>query len=198
MKPLFTLLLLSNSFVALSQGKIEFGAIRSDSNFKANHRTSYVDSINFGIRNISYSNNELEIRLTTFCLPHAGNDIIILTYNNGTWDARKFLFEHSHYYPTTGVTYIQTYPSNKTIIDNYFEGAFDTLKQNKTFLLPDMRELKFERAIHDGVGFSLTFKVKDQFREYFFDNPGQYAKMNPDIPEFKQFDRIVKEIRSLF
>ncbi len=195
---MFTILILFNSISAFSQDKIQFGEIRSDSSFKVTHRTNYADSINFGIGNISYSNNEFEIRLTTVWLPHAGYEIIILTYNNGTWDAKKFLFEHSHYYPTTSATYIQTDQSKKTIIDNYFESAFDTLKQNNIFLLPDMRELKFDRVIHDGVGFSITFKVKNQFREYFFDNPKQYAELNPDITEFKQFDRIVKEIRNLF
>jgi hypothetical protein len=198
MKPLFTIFLLFVSFHAFNQNKIEFGAIRADSSFKAKHRTSYVDSLNFGIGNILNSNNELEIRLMTAVLPHAGYDIIILTYNNGTWDARKFLFEHSHYYPTTSVTYIQIDSNKKTIIDNYFESAFDTLKQNKIFLLPNMRELKYDKEIFDGTAFALSFKVKDQFREYFFDNPGQYAELNPNITEFKQFDRIVKEIRSLF
>ena len=203
MKLLFTLLILFTSFAAFCQDKIEFGAIRSDSSFKANHRTSYVDSLNFGIGNILNSNNELEIRLLTAVLPHAGGDIIILTYNNGTWDARKCRFEKTHFYPTISVTNIDVsnikpYPADKTIFDKYFEDIFDTLKQNNIFLLPDIRELKYDKEIFDGVGFSLTFKVKNQFREYYFDNPGQYAEMNPDIPEFKQYDRIVREIRSLF
>jgi hypothetical protein len=203
MKPLFILLFLFNSFRAFNQDKIEFGAIRTDSNFKATHRINYADSIYLGIGNILNSNNELEIRLTRAVLPHAGREIIILTYNNGTWDARKYRFEKTHFYPTTSVTniYATDIKTNLTYqytFDKYFEDVFDTLKQNNIFLLPDMRELKYDKEIFDGVAFSITFKVKNQFRQYNFDNPGQYAEMNPDIPEFKQYDRIVRELRSLF
>ncbi len=82
--------------------------------------------------------------------------------------AKKFLFEHSHYYPTTSATYIQTDQSKKTIIDNYFESAFDTLKQNNIFLLPDMRELKFDRVIHDGVGCFNNIQSKESNSESIF------------------------------
>ena len=147
MKLLFTLLILFISFTAFSQDKIEYGAIKSDSSFKASHRTSYVDSLNFAIGNIVNSNYELEIRLTTGVLPHAGGDIIILTYNNGTWDARKYGFEKSHFYPTISVTNIDVsnikpYPADKTIFDKYFEDIFDTLKQNKIFLLRAYKRIK--------------------------------------------------------
>ncbi len=186
MKPQFTILLLLVSFHAFNQNKIEFGAIRADSSFKANQRTNCVDSTNFGIGDIFDSKNELEIRLKTVALPIGGEDVIIMTYNNGTWDARKYLFERIRFCPTTCITFIKTNLTDQAVFDKYFENIFDSLRQNKIFLLPGMRELKYEGAISDGAAFILTFKVKDQFREYFYSNPGQYADENPNIAEFKQ------------
>ncbi len=179
--------------VSVAQTKLNFGNVKADSNFKC--KENFDGDYNV-VQNICDSKNELEIRLKSSSMPHGNSDLIMLTYNNSKWSAKKYIFIRSAVYDI--VSSVELKPNDDSMFNYVLSLIYDSLKINNIFLLPDQRTLELKGNISDGALYVLTFKASDKFRSYFFSNPKGYIIDNPEIKELNQYCTIVNYIRSLF
>ena len=196
MKVFFVFLFLLHVATITGQPKLDYGTMQADSNFNC---ADDVEKFYFGVDNICNSKNELEIRLRIFSFPGGPSELIDLYYSNGKWCAEKFkstrqggnvtIKEHSAY---------NIPADDQPIFNIQFNGLFERLRQNNIFLLPNQGLLNYQKTIHDGVGFSLTFKAGNSYRRYHFDNPYQYQNNYPDIKEFRNYTNICNALINLF
>jgi hypothetical protein len=186
-----TILFIILSTHTFGQNLPDFGKVKSDNKF-CNRRDTQVDyDTTYNISRICNSKNILEIRLSIASMPILDLTLITLTYDTlGGWQAFKYKDNMSDaWYDTTlkrSVTKIKLKPKTD------FETLFDALKGNDIFTLPDQKDLKINNFVLDGVGYSITFKVDDKFRQYHFNNPGILIERNKKVKELRKYTRIVQ------
>jgi hypothetical protein len=170
----------------------------SSSTYHSNNIDAYNDSLHFGIGNILYSPNDIEIRLKTYVL-HSGDEyLVIISNHQGNWDAKKYSVSRNGPYSIVTAISFQKTPGEASIYNYVFDTIFDTLKLNNIFLLPGPNGLKIKGRVDDGIIYHITFKVGNKFRRYGFANPAAYIDDNPEVEELKQFVKIYQNMNSLF
>ena len=179
-----------------AQDKIDPGPIKADSNFIKNFCSGKIHKDEFGLTPICFSENEIEIRLTSYFMPGGDRDLILLSYCKGSWDAKKYSYRSGGPWNTITVASIES--TGYGVKEKVFDMFFDTLKANKIFLLPNMSELNLHDAgVHDGLFQNLTFKVGSQFRSYRFRNVTDFIEKNTGVEELKNYFEISKTITSI-
>jgi len=170
---------------------VDFGAIKVDSNFDC-AANLWNDSTDFGVGNICDSKNQLEIRFYEGIMRENGVELIILTYNDSTWNAYKYTCKR-HYIigAEKSFTTFKPYPDHSKWEYNFgFKNTFDILQRNDIFLLADGHTLKDDYPTHDAVSFRITFKVNNNFRSYWFGEPA--------VLQHPKYKAIVTEMKNLF
>ncbi|HMG83486.1 MAG TPA: hypothetical protein VK559_10670 [Ferruginibacter sp.] len=198
MKIIVTCFIVCITFCSQAQ-PIDFGKVKADPNFDCN-KNAWLDSITFSVPAICNSKNQLEIRLSTYALPGGKSSLIILTYNDSTWDIRKYKVERAG---TIGkkldiITFVPSPDVSREIRNYEYEQVFDSLKQDNVFLLPDQSKLKCDQTSHAWMRYSVTFKVNNSFGDYSFVNPESYAATCLGIKEFNEYIVIYKTLNSFF
>lgn len=192
MRMIFTCIILCFVICVKAQNTLDFGNIKTDSNFNRVNTSNWLDSTEFGVANICDSRNQLEIRLEERLLKENGSELIILAYKDSTWSAYKY-YRKRHYiigWETSIATFKPMEDQPKAMYDYGFKITFDRLKQNGIFLLSDGRELKDNYPTHDACSFIITFKVNNNFRSYSFSDPA--------ILQHKEYKAIVDLLKELF
>jgi hypothetical protein len=195
MKFVLTLIIVLFSIFLKEQYKIEYGRVKFDSSFNCSENLK-ADSLYYGIRNICESDCEVEIRLQSFNRPHGGSQLVILSFNNGRWNASKYKYNRGNTGIKREVTTLE--PEYERVYNFVFELTFDTLRLNNIFLLPDQKDLKLKGEILDGATYVLAYKVGNKFRSYGFNNIESFAELNPASKELKNYITIVKYLMKLF
>ena len=188
---MLTSIFVSNCF---AQDSLDFGKVKPDTAFDCKkYMTLEAD---FGITSICNSKNQFELRLTSYSRPHGSSNLIILTYNNQKWDVKKYEIKSSWLGNKLTSSY---YQNNYDRVQNYiFKLVFDTLKNKSAFTLPNQEDLNLNKNVFDGGAYRLTFKVNNNFRSYWFENPETYSEDYPEVIELKKYSAIVKILYSLF
>ncbi|MGQ0738593.1 MAG: hypothetical protein ACT4OJ_05990 [Bacteroidota bacterium] len=130
----------------------------------------------------------------------ATTEMIVLSFNDKEWIAEKYY----PIYKTKGRKVISTSMTKMVKKDSaaQFHSLFDSLIMNQLFLIDDEHEVRKRMpdqivAISDGVLYTISFKVGDQFRRYWYDNPETHIKYSK-APEYKQVVEIIRLITSIF
>jgi hypothetical protein len=196
MRFVLTLLIVCIGFCSNSQTKLDYGDIIFDSSFVCNDRGSY----DYGDSGICRSNNEFEVRLESISLPHGGKELIVVGYNKGKWYANKYRYLSASIGNKRETVDITPVPEDydRRIFNYVFNLTFDTLKNNRIFLLPDQDKLKLDGKIFDGVRYTLTYKVNNRYRQYSFHNIESFLEDNPKSTELKNYIKITRSLYLLF
>jgi hypothetical protein len=194
---LLSFLILLSSTNANSQNQLDFGEVRVDSSFNCTDRI-VRDSFPFGIENICNSRNYFEIRLKSAYLPHGNRELYILTYNDSSWQVRKYIVKGTSL--GLSLTQISILPKlyKEKDPDYFYRHFFTELKTNKAFTLPQQSELKHELSIFDGSVHIITFKIGNKFRTYSYSNPESYTEKFPNIEEYKYVNKVIKDFQEIF
>ena len=180
---------------SIGQYAPDFGVVKADSTFKEDYNFKV-----FSLPSILLSTNELEIRLSTVRFPKRNYDLIILSYHNGKWDAKKYTSIHYGGNSSKLTTTSFEIPGEEESLYNFhYKRVYDSLKANNIFQIcyPAQSRL-VESTGNDGTGYAVTYKVGNRFRNFGFSNPDTHDKMNPEVKEFKQYLNIVRWLNSLF
>lgn len=179
--------------------KIDMGRIEADPGFDCSKYTfidplyglgTIIDSM-YKVNNICHSKNQIEIRFTTSYAPTQIFEIIVLSYNNNSWEGKKYEFN------TDTLYYDSTLNANAGKIKIYqlhttkgFDSFFESLKKNNIFSLPDQNDINDKpKGPVCGIIHTLTFKAGDRYRTYQFSNPEYYIKKTKD-KNFKNYYNI--------
>ncbi len=189
-------ILIFSPFCAYTQQRPEYGKVRSDSSFNCHEFNQ--DSIPYGLGKICHSKNELEIRLKSIYRPNGGRELIVLSYANNTWDARKYMVTSGIVGSKIETTYFQNPYKNDHNIEMIFNNLFDTLKTNNIFLLPNQSEMGHELTVFDGTLYIITYKAGNKFRSYQYENPEAYLTQFPDKAEYRQLKTIIITLKNFF
>jgi hypothetical protein len=152
-----------------------------------------------GMTPIRESGHKMEIRLFTVPSFRSGHTIV-LSYDTD-WSAEL--------YTSAGKKHIVTTRAEQS----YLDALFPKLVENKVFSLPNDETLETTTAFYDpvkdeltgqgkgsmldGVFYILEFKVGNEFRQYHYANPDNYANACPQVDEFRYFMNIVELFNSL-
>ena len=160
------------------------------------------DSLLYGLKDLCNSQNNIEIRLKESVM--ATTTIIVLSFSNDKWTIEKYY----PYYKTKRKQVISVTPKKIILADNSngLGSLFDSLVAHRIFLLPDLKEVAARErakgnglgAVTDGTLYTISYKVGNSFRRYWYGNPLYYAETNPTIPEPGEVNRIVELLNSLF
>src|SRR5258705_9245639 len=101
MRYLFFILLLL-PFFGKAQKEPDFGEVKSDSRFNCGGMATR-DSFLFGVNEICNSKKHFEFRLSSFYRPGLTRELIILSYNNNSWDIRKYTVKSGSFGPQRSV-----------------------------------------------------------------------------------------------
>jgi hypothetical protein len=169
------------------------GKILADSNFICTDPIQ-PDSTEFNVKEICHSNNDIEIRLKTNV--GATSELIILLFNNNKWTAEKYYPE----YITRRRKILSEVLRIKTKNDSagYFTSIFESLRSNSLFILPDQQGIKSRLFVVDGILYTVTFKVGNEYRRYRYSSPELQAKQYPNVPEYKQVLSIINLLNDIF
>jgi hypothetical protein len=98
--------------------------------------------------------------------PFAAWDLFVLAYNDSTWTATRYLYDLGRSLRDTA------HPIKilKLMPEYGFDTLFMKLKKNNVFTLPDQKKLKYKGDVDDGNIYFLSYKVKNKFRRYSFEN----------------------------
>jgi len=186
--------------VALSTNAqdLNLGEVRYDSAFNCSNSRLMGFDKNFNAPDICDSKNDLEIRLKMFVFPHGKSELVILSYKDGAWDAKKYILDRGRLgRKLTTISFIppdwDTTTVKRTCID-----ILNCLIEDRIFLLPDQSELKHDMNVMDGIQFVISYKTDKLFRAYSYSNPDNYHEQHPDSREYAHIMEIVKILRGLF
>ncbi len=186
-----TILLLSVSTYAYAQERLCFGKIIADTGFSCNDLYVQREGMarnghSAGLKTICQSENELEIRLFVVHRPSPTWDLIVLTYNKGTWSLSKYLdnIGRTNYDTAHPVQMFSVKPKQG------FDSLFSSLKMNQVFTLPNQDVLTKDYLVDDGDIYFLSFKAGNKMRRYYFENPEEYKEHFEKIKEFQFYDNI--------
>lgn len=186
-----TILFIIFSTHTFGQNLPDFGKVKSDSKFCEWYNDQVDYDTTYGIPRICNSKNILEIRLSIVSMPIPDFTLITLTYDTlSGWQAYKYKDNMSDTWYDTTIKRSVIKTKLKPKAD--FETLFDALIGNEIFILPDQRDLKLNNFVLDGVGYSITFKVDDKFRQYHFNNPDILIERNKKVKELRKYTRIVQ------
>jgi hypothetical protein len=132
----------------------------------------------------------------------ATNELIILSFNSNKWIAEKYYPQ----YITKRKKILSEILMKKTKTDSagLFMSIFDSLKSNQLFLLPDQRTVIKRTinegviAVSDGVLYTITYKVGNLYRRYYYGNPEIFATHYPKELEYKQVIAIIHLLDNIF
>lgn len=191
-----TLTMIFTSLCLYSQTKLQYDDIIFDSSFVCNDSFLY----DYGVSSICRSNNEFELRLESISRPKGGRELIVIGYNKEKWHANKYRYMSGIVgYKRETINIFPVAEDFDYRMYNYiFKLTFDTLKNNRIFLLPDQNTLKLDGEIYDGVVYTLTYKVNYQFRRYSFNNIESFFSYNPKCKELQNYITITKYMYQLF
>jgi len=196
MRYILTLIIIFNGLCSNSQTRLKYGDVIFDSSFTCNNS----DSFNYGINNICKSNNEFELRLESIARPNGSRELIVIGYNKEKWYANKYLYlRGSVGYKRETINILPLSEDfDYKIYNHIFKLTFDTLKNNRIFLLPNQDVLKLDGIILDGTIYKLTYKVNNKYRQYNFNNIESYFADNPKSKELQNYIKITKYMYMLF
>jgi len=184
-------------FLGNAQKEPDFGEIRADNSFNCGG-IAIRDSILFGVNEICNSKNHFEFRLSSFYRPGLTRELIILSYNNSSWDIRKYTVKPGSFGLQKSLTSFDSLYENNPVASLSFHIILDTLKNNKAFLIPSQSELKDKLQIFDGPLYIIAFKLGNKFRSYRYENPEIYIKEFPGISEYVKLKNIITILKNFF
>jgi hypothetical protein len=184
MKLIFLILLVFGSR-SFSQSQLEFGRVKADKHFSC-ESPSFLDRFD-SLQAICKSENQLELRLRISYNPTLNYALIVVTYNGKTWTATK--------YESTNMS--KPKPFKLQALKAY-DSIFLELKRNNIFLLPNQSKISHKVEVLDGVGYHLTFKAGNKFRQFEFDNPSDYSQNHKDVKAFQNYNNIVEILTTWF
>jgi hypothetical protein len=151
----------------------------------------------FSIPDICDSKNEIEIRLIGSSIRLA--EIIIFSYKDGKWDAKKYINSAGKLgwkqtiisvdFSIHDGTYPEYHPCRHIL---------NHLIDNKIFLVTDQSKSIPGEYLGHGRFLTLSYKTKNLFRSYSFQYPDSYLQTHPDSKEYVYLKEIVKTLRELF
>lgn len=136
------------------------------------------------VDNNEHSTELIEIKISFGGFVPGGGQYY-LSYQNNNWSAtfidrtRKL----KHQYKGT---------------DGQLKSAFNILKENCIFDLPNQQDLKINGIIEDGTSYFVEYIVGKNSGSYTYENPDLYLEINKDVKELKLFCNIINTFRSLF
>jgi hypothetical protein len=174
-----------------SQAQLNYGKVLNNKKFScSDYRIQMEATTNSphttGLQTICESKNEFEIR---FYVPHRPSsewDLFVLSYDSGVWNATKYLYDFGR------ISFDTAHPIKifKLKPKYGFDTLFMNLKENNVFTLPDQQKLKYKGDVDDGNIYFLSYKVKNKFRRYSFENTETYREENKGMKEFENYDNI--------
>lgn len=190
----FILFFLFCSSRILSQSQLDYGKVLSKKNFPCNTdqikregTTNTIPIFSTGLKTICESENELEIRFYSGGALGFGWSLLIITYNNGQWNASEYWdnFGRKSYDSLHPIKFFNLKPIYG------FDSLFKALKQNEIFTLPDEQTIKYELDYTDPSFDVITYKVKNKFRRYRILYPSNYKEKYPKIVAFKYYKNLL-------
>src|SRR6187401_1668447 len=199
MRLIFFVIVQLIAIISSGQKELNLGDVITDTAFNCSDSSRRgLNERLFPIPNICDSKNDIEIRLNG--ISRAGSiprEFIIFSYKDGKWDAKKYargvgMFGQkqtivSFTFPDQGVAEA---PACIYILNHLIE--------NKIFLVPDQSKSIPDVTLAHGSFLTLSYKTKDLFRRYPFQDPDSYLKDHPDSKEYVYLKEIVKTLRDIF
>lgn len=181
-----------------SQRFFDLGLVRYDSLFNCTDSASLrFNDKRFGVSDICESGNEIEIRLKLYYRPGSSSDLFIFSFNKEKWDVRKFKLRGGYLGQELTTTIYTNLNQSYLGTDQTCSWILNQLIANKIFSLPDQHELNHEQIAFDGLAILISFKVRDKFRRYWYENPESYCEAYPGAIEYPCIVEIIKTIKSL-
>lgn len=178
----------------LSQNHLNYGKVFSDKDFSCNTgqikkegTTNTNPVFSTGLKTICESENELEIRCYNEESLAFGWQLFIITYNKGQWNAKEYWDNFGR------KSYDSLHPIKSfNLIPMFgFDSLFKALRQNKIFILPDERKIKFEMDYDDPAFHVITYKVQNKFRRYRILYSDNYKEKYSKIKTFDYYDNLL-------
>lgn len=179
------LILLLISTQSFSQNQLDFGRVKGDKSFSC-ESPDFLDRFD-SLQAICKSKNQLEIRLRVSYNPSLEYALFVITYNGTSWTATKY-----------EAMYLGKITSYRLKPLKDFDTIYLELKRSNIFLLPKQSKVLRRIEVLDGVGYNLTFKAGDKFRNYNFDNPEIYSNSHKRLQEFQDYNKIAKILTTWF
>ncbi len=114
-----------------------------------------------------------------------GYETVHLTFNGHHWTAKKLNGNMS--FKKVVTTIIKPKINYDTVIA--------CLTRNNVFNLDNQDNLVLKGSVDDGINYTLTYKVADTCRTYYFNNPEYYKEWNKNV---QALDNYINIIRILF
>lgn len=169
-------------------------SVKADNDFLFSCKSSRnIDE--FGVEKICNSQNEIEVRLTRYYLPGGDRSLIVLSFNKGDWDVRKYSYKAGG--PWDAITTTKIIPEGDSMKNFVLQMLFKQLKDSGIFTLPGQSSLKLRETNHDGAAYWISYKVDNKYRTYTCTNMTGYLEEHPELIELRKYIAIVRIFYSI-
>lgn len=169
-------------------------SVKADNNFLSACKNSR-DVDEFGVSKICNSQNEIEVRLVGYALPGGDRSSVVLTFNKGNWDVKKYSYKAGG--PWDAITTTKIIPESDSMKNLVLQMLFNQLKDSGIFTLPGQGSLGLRETIHDGAAYQISYKAGNKYRRYTCTNMEGYLEEHRELTELRKYIAIVRIFYSI-